>query len=69
MIASTVLPVGSVNVGIIKAKGKAALFQEGVWVVFMLRVVAIPSPTHGPTVGWLVSISHAKLSVLEIVNP
>jgi hypothetical protein len=36
VIASTVLPVGSVNVGIIKAKGKAALFQEGVWVVFML---------------------------------
>jgi hypothetical protein len=29
-------PVGSVNVGIIKAKGMAALFQEGVWVVFML---------------------------------
>jgi hypothetical protein len=34
----------SVNVGIIKAKGMAALFQEGVWVVFMLRVDAISSP-------------------------
>jgi hypothetical protein len=32
-------------------------------------VDAISSPTHGPTVGWLVIISHAKLSVLEIVNP
>ena len=69
MIASTVPPVGRVNVGIIKAKGMAALFQEGVCVVFMLSVDAISSPTQGPTVEWLVITSHAKLSVLENVNP
>jgi hypothetical protein len=32
-------------------------------------VDTISSPTHGPTVGWLVIISHAKLSVLENVKP
>jgi hypothetical protein len=68
VIASTVLPVGSVNVGIIKAKGKAALFQAGFWVV-MLSAVTILSLTHPPTEGWLAVISYAKLSVLKIVNP
>jgi hypothetical protein len=60
MAASTAPPVGSVNVGIIKAKGMAALFQEGVWVVFMLptggaveaiTTAHIPAPTRiGPTI-------------------